>query len=83
MDLTELRIALWNFNGILKRKHEIELFLYSQNIDVRLITETHITNQTYLKFHGYQSYQSINPRNQVKGGSTILIKDNINHDEEC
>lgn len=82
MDQCDLRITTWNANGIQNRKQELEIFLNTQNIDVCLISETHLTKQSYLKLRGYKVYHTIHPDNQAKGGSAIIIKDNINHYEE-
>ena len=83
MDQKDLRIATWNANGIQNRKQEIELFLKAQDIDICLVSETHLTNQSCLKINGYQVYQTIHPDNKAKGGSAIIIKNKINHYEEC
>ena len=59
------------------------MFLNEQKIDIILISETHATTQTYIKIRGYKWYQSTHPSNKARGGSAILIKDNIDHYEEC
>lgn len=83
MDQRDLRIATWNANGILNKRHELEVFINSQHIDVCLISETHMTTQSYLRIRGYKIYHTIHPDNQAKGGSAIIIKETINHFEEC
>lgn len=82
MEKSDLRIATWNANGLLKRREEIQIFLNTQKIDVCLISETHFTKQNYLNIRGYKLYHTIHPQNQARGGSAILIKENINHYEE-
>lgn len=42
-----------------------------------------MTNQSYLKIRGYKTYHTIHPDNQAKGGSAVIIKECINHYEEC
>lgn len=60
----------------------MEIFLYTQKIDVCLISETHFTNQSYIKIKGYATYHTIHPSNQGRGGSAIIIRENIKHYEE-
>lgn len=83
MDQTDLKIVTWNANGILNKKQELETFLNMQLIDVCLIAETHMTNQSFLKIRGYKIYHTNHPDNQAKGGSAVIIKESINHYEEC
>lgn len=82
MSQKDLRIAAWNANGVLNKKHDLEVFLNTQHIDICLVSETHMTNQSYLKIRGYKTYHTIHPDNQAKGGSAVIIKENINHYEE-
>jgi endonuclease/exonuclease/phosphatase family metal-dependent hydrolase len=82
MDNRELRIATWNANGILNKKNELEIFLHSQNIDICLISETHMTNQTHIKIHGYNVYHAIHPDNRARGGSAVIIKMSIKQYED-
>lgn len=83
MNRKDLRIATWNANGILNRKLELIVFLDTQNIDVCLISETHMTNQCYLKIRGYKVYHTPHPQNQARGGSAVIIKEALKHSEEC
>lgn len=78
----DLRLATWNANGILNRKLELEIFLQTQKIDVCLISETHLTNQSYLNIKGYMIYHTSHPDNQAKGGSAVIIKNSISHYED-
>ena len=82
MNRNDLRIATWNANGVRARKEEVELFLNNHKIDICLISETHSTRQTALKFRGYRVYQTIHPDNDAKGGSAVIIREHISHYEE-
>lgn len=82
MSKNDLRIATWNANGVLNRKEELQIFLHLQNIDICLLSETHLTTQSYLKIRGYKTYNANHPLNQANGGSAILIKEHINHHME-
>ena len=74
MDQKDLRIATWNANSIQNRKQEIELFLKAQDIDICLVSETHLTNQSWLKINGYQVYQTIHPDNKAKEVVLLLLR---------
>ena len=76
-----MRIALWNANGLAQHKFELELFLKQQQIDVMLISETHLTDKNYLKIHGYDFYHTQHPSGKAHGGTEIIIKSNIKHYE--
>jgi hypothetical protein len=78
----DLRIVTWNANGILQHQTELQVFLDIQKIDVCLISETHLTKQNYIKLRGYSSYLTAHPENTARGGSAVLVKDNIKHYEE-
>lgn len=78
----DIRIATWNANGIKDKREELEVFLKLQNIDVCLITETHMTKESNLKLKGFKTYQTIHPENQARGGTALVIKENLNHYEE-
>ena len=78
-----LSIMLWNANGLQKSKKELEIILKLRNIDICLISETHFTKESYFKIDNYTTYHTIHPANCARGGSAILIKDNIKHYEKC
>lgn len=83
MKQRDLRIATWNANGILNKKEELEVFLNTQNIDICLISETHMTDQSYLKIRRFKVYHTPHPENKAFGGSAILIKESISHSVGC
>ena len=45
-----LRILLWNANGVRSRIDELELVLNNEKIDICLLAETHLTNESNIKF---------------------------------
>jgi exonuclease III len=69
----------WYANGLLQHQQELQAVLDKEKVDVCLIYETHFTKQSYIKFRGYHT---IHPETSVKGGSAVLIKENIHHHEE-
>lgn len=76
-----LKIALWNANGLNQHQHEIQTFLISENIDVLLISETHFTYRSYIQIPKYVIYDTKHPDGTSHGGTAIIIKSNIKHYE--
>lgn len=70
-----LRIILWNANGLKQKEPELLNFLLENQIDVALITETHYTNNSKPFFPGYNVYSTNHPN----AGSSILISSLIQH----
>lgn len=74
-----LRICLWNANGISKRKNELKTFLDDNNIDIMLLSETHLTNKNNFYLTGYIFHATNHPDGKAHGGTGILIKQRIKH----
>lgn len=72
--VSDLRILEWNANGLLQHQQELQVTLETQHIDVCLISETHFTNQMYIKFNGYHIYHALHPQNTARGGAAVIIK---------
>ena len=47
-----------------------------------LISETHFTKQSHIKFKGYKVYHALHPDNSARGSSAIIVKENLQHFEE-
>lgn len=47
-----LRITIWNVNGLQNKVNELEVFLRNENIDICLVSETHVTNQPFCRLQG-------------------------------
>lgn len=69
----------WNARSIKNKTHELEEELKTNNIDIVAITETHLDKKHKLKIKGYDIYRK--DRNSDGGGSAVLIKKNIKHEE--
>ena len=80
--IKSIKIMAWNANGLLKHRNELQVVLKTLDIDVCLISETHFTKESYLKIHGYKIYHALHPCNTARGGSAVIIKENISHFEE-
>lgn len=81
MSRKKLKIVTWNANGILSKLPIFEVFLNSHEIDICLLTETHLTNKNYLNIKGYKVYNAFCPGNTARGGCSVIIKDSIDHFE--
>lgn len=79
---SNLKIMEWNANGLLQHQKELQVVLDTEGIDVCLISETHFTKQSYIKFKGYQIYHALHPDNTARGGSAVIIKDTLHHHAE-
>jgi len=74
-----LSILLWNANGLIHQINEIKAFLSQTDIDILLISESHLTNNSCCKIPGYTTYQCNHPDGTSHAGSAILLKSNIKH----
>jgi hypothetical protein len=72
----------WNANGLMQHQQELQLILDTESMDVCLVSETHFTSQSFIRFRGYKVYHTIHPDNTAKGGSAELIREHISHYEK-
>lgn len=77
-----LKILTWNANGLLKKIEELEVFLQKNNIDICLISETHLKKGPGPKIKGYSDYHAHHPSENARGGSSLYIKECIKHSED-
>lgn len=77
-----LKVICWNANGLLQHQQELQVILETNNIDICLISETHFTKHTQTKFKNYKIYHTAHPENSAKGGSAVIVKNNIQQYEE-
>lgn len=82
MAANNLRILEWNANGLLQHQQELQAILVIEKIDICLVSETHFTNESYIRFKGYKTYHTTHPDNDSKGGSAVIIRDSITHYQE-
>lgn len=76
-----LRILLWNANGLVNHKLELQNFLLMHKIDIALISETHFTSKTMFKIPYYKVYHTPHPDDTAHGGAAIIIRNKIAHHE--
>lgn len=75
-----LRITLWNANGLLSRKLELDYSLQTEHIDLTLITETHCTAKfAFAETRQYLVYHTRHSSGKAQGGTAIYIKKSMAH----
>ena len=74
-----LKIADWNSNGLQERALETKTFLYNNNIDILLVSETHFTPKSYMKIPHYTIYDTKHPSGKAHGGTAVIIRNDIKH----
>ena len=80
-----IKISVWNANGLVHHKLELDQFLSRLDIDIMLVSETDFTNQSFMRFHNYEMYPTNHLAGTARGGTAILIKKSIKHElqSEC
>ena len=75
----QLKIVLWNANGLAQNTEEVKNYTQNQQIDIMLISETHFTTRSYFKLPNYTIYDTQHPDGTAHGATAILIKNGIKH----
>ena len=75
----QLKIVLWNANGLAQHTEEVKNYIQNQQVDIMLISETHFTTRSYFKIPNYTIYDTQPPDGTAHGGTAILIKNGIKH----
>lgn len=76
----DLRIAVWNANGVPNKLNEIEFFMKTKHIDLFLISETHLTTKSYVKIRGYDFVCTNHPDGKAHAGAGLFIKSTIRYE---
>ena len=76
-----LQIIVWNVDGLVQRKRELNNFLYNEKIDIALISKMNFTPWTVLKIKNDIIYTTLYPSGKAPGGTAIIIKKSIKHFE--
>ena len=74
-----LKIAACNSNDLQQRSPETKTFLYKNNIDILLVSETHLTLKSYMEILYYTIYDTKHPSGKAHGGTAVIIKNDIKH----
>lgn len=76
-----MKLIYWNAQGIKSKLHELKAFLDSNDIPILLLGETFLKPNQTLKIPNYTTYRNDRPGNRVGGGTAILIKNHLKHDQ--
>jgi hypothetical protein len=75
---SSLKIAMWNANGLLHKRQELQEFAFAHNLDAILISETHLNAGHIPNLPSYVFHR--NDRQTGRGGGTgVYIKRCIDH----
>lgn len=74
-----LIIILWNCAGLQRHFDELTQFLRDRRIDIGLLTETHLKEDSRCYIPGYTLYRCTHPTGTAKSGSAIIIRHGIKH----
>lgn len=77
--MTSMRIATWNINGLSRRKDEVTAFMVANDLDVLLVSESHLTDRRYFHIPGYCTYFTGHPDGRAHAGTAIIIRQHIQH----
>ncbi|KAJ8897391.1 hypothetical protein PR048_002737 [Dryococelus australis] len=77
-EVNELKILLWNPNGIRNKDYEFARFMLIEDIDIALITETRLNPTKRLSLPNYSICQT-DRQDSTGGGTAIFIKNNTKH----
>lgn len=82
MSQLDLRFALWNANGICQHRDEVESFIKNNNLDMLLVSETHLNDRSHFRIRGFDVIKCNRSDGAARGGSAIIVKSSIQY-EEC
>jgi exonuclease III len=68
-----LKLATWNANGLIQHRDELKMFLYTNDIDVMLISETHFTEKSYIRIPQYTLYHTNHPAGTAWAGTATSL----------
>lgn len=74
-----LKIFVWNAAGLSNKLAEMKMFLHRNNVDIMLVSETHLLDTDNINISGYDIYMANHPSNRRRGGAATFIKRSIRH----
>lgn len=78
---TQLKIAVWNANGLVAHAQELKAFITNQKLDIVLISEAHMTDRSFIKIPKYTIYHTQHPGGTARGGTAVIVNNKIKHYE--
>lgn len=80
--MASLKIATWNPDGLSPNVEKVEVLLHSHNIDILLVSETHLTDNNSIHIRNYNIYSTNHPDGTAHAGAAVIVKSNIKHYEQ-
>nr|P21329.1 RecName: Full=RNA-directed DNA polymerase from mobile element jockey; AltName: Full=Reverse transcriptase [Drosophila funebris]AAA28649.1 ORF2; putative [Drosophila funebris] len=74
-----IKIGLWMHRGLTRGSEELRLFLSVHNIDVMLVTESHMREGQRIFLPGYSTYHVFHPSGNSRGGASVIVRSSISH----
>jgi len=71
-----LKIIAWNANDLAQHMNEVKIFIFNNQTDIMLISETHFTKNIISKYR-FTQYTIQHPNGTAHSGTAIIIKNNI------
>lgn len=75
----QLKIMIWNAQGIRKKSHEFFYFLHKNSIDIALVSETRLSSGLSCSHPNYCTYRLDRKDHFPGGGVAIFIKRSVKH----
>lgn len=75
------QIVIWNANGLCKSKPEVEHYIKTNQVDVMLVSETHLTTRSHFNIPGYEIINAFHPGNRMRAGASVIVKRGIEFEE--
>jgi hypothetical protein len=71
--------ATWNTNALAKHSQEIKTFIFSQNVNILLVSETHFTNKSYFRLNTHCITQCTLTIKPIEELLLSYIRSNVKH----
>ena len=74
-----LKLACFNCNSVNLRSNEIHRYLHDRDIDIMLLTETHLASGISYRGRpkGYEFFRADHPSDSCRGGTGLLIRRSV------
>jgi exonuclease III len=77
----QLKIAVWDANGLVNHCQELKIFIANHKLDIILISETHMTDKSYIKIPMYTIYHTHHPEEKARGDTAVIVNNSVKHHE--
>lgn len=80
--MNTIRIIFWNSQGVARKRLELIQIIQEKDIDILLLNETHLGNNTQFQipnFHTYKNNKPLVNGRPPAGGTAIVVHKRFNH----